>query len=40
MKFRTRAIHVGNEKDAQTGAVDPPIHLASTFVQASAGEWG
>ena len=40
MKFRTRAIHVGNEKDAQTGAVVPPIYLASTFVQASAGEWG
>jgi cystathionine gamma-lyase len=40
MKFRTRAIHVGNEKDPQTGAVVPPIHLASTYVQPGAGEWG
>jgi cystathionine gamma-lyase len=40
LKFRTRAIHVGNEPDPQTGAVVPPIHLASTFVQPGAGEWG
>ncbi len=40
MKFRTRAIHVGNPRDAQTGAVIPPIHLASTYVQPAAGEWG
>ena len=40
MKFRTRAIHVGNKKDPQTGAVVPPIHVASTFVQPGAGEWG
>ena len=40
MKFRTRAIHVGNEKDAATGAVVPPLHLASTFIQPGAGEWG
>jgi cystathionine beta-lyase/cystathionine gamma-synthase len=40
MKFRTRAIHVGNERDAATGAVVPPIHLASTFVQQAAGQWG
>lgn len=40
LKFRTRAIHVGNERDAQTGAVVPPIHLASTYVQPGAGEWG
>ena len=38
--FRTRAIHVGNEPDAQTGAVVPPIHVASTYVQPRAGEWG
>ncbi len=37
MKFRTRAIHVGNDHDPATGAVVPPIHLASTFVQARAG---
>ncbi len=40
MKFRTRAIHVGNTRDPQTGAVVPPIHLASTFVQPAAGQWG
>ena len=38
--FRTRAIHVGNEIDPQTGAVVPPIHLASTFRQPAAGKWG
>ncbi len=40
MEFRTKAIHVGNKKDPQTGAVVPPIHIASTFVQPGAGEWG
>ena len=40
MKFRTRAIHVGNERDTETGAIVPPIHVASTFVQPGAGEWG
>jgi cystathionine gamma-lyase len=40
MEFRTRAIHVGQERDERTGAVVPPIHLASTFVQPGAGEWG
>jgi cystathionine gamma-lyase len=39
MKFRTRSIHVGNERDPATGAVVPPIHVASTFVQHQAGEW-
>ncbi|MEE3370346.1 MAG: PLP-dependent aspartate aminotransferase family protein [Planctomycetota bacterium] len=40
MKFRTRAIHIGNNKDPETGAVVPPVHFASTFVQPGAGEWG
>ena len=40
MQFRTRAIHVGNEPCAQTGAVVPPIHLATTFIQPGAGDWG
>jgi len=40
MQFRTRAIHVGQERDPETGAVVPPIHMASTFVQPGAGEWG
>jgi len=36
MHFRTRAIHVGQERDPATGAVVPPIHVASTFVQPDA----
>src|SRR4029079_17459791 len=40
MHFRTRAIHVGQERDPQTGAVVPPVHFATTFVQPGAGEWG
>jgi cystathionine beta-lyase/cystathionine gamma-synthase len=40
MKFRTRAIHIGSERDPATGAVVPPIHVASTFVQPGAGTWG
>ena len=39
MRFRTRAIHIGNERDPETGAVVPPIHVASTYVQHRAGEW-
>jgi cystathionine beta-lyase/cystathionine gamma-synthase len=38
--FRTRSIHVGNEIDSATGAVVPPIHVASTFRQPGAGKWG
>ena len=40
MKFRTKAIHIGSQRDPATGAVVPPIHVASTFVQPGAGEWG
>ena len=36
MQFRTRAIHVGQEADRTSGAVVPPIHLASTFVLPAA----
>ncbi|MEX2172082.1 MAG: PLP-dependent aspartate aminotransferase family protein [Pirellulales bacterium] len=39
MHFRTRAIHVGSDCDPQSGAVVPPIHVASTFVQHEAGKW-
>jgi cystathionine beta-lyase/cystathionine gamma-synthase len=39
MQFRTRAIHIGQERDEATGAVVPPIHIASTFVQHEAGKW-
>jgi cystathionine gamma-lyase len=37
MQFRTRAIHVGQEPDVQTGAIVPPIYMATTFVQPAAG---
>jgi cystathionine gamma-lyase len=40
MKFSTRAIHVGNEHCPVTGAVVPPVHFSSTFVQPGAGKWG
>lgn len=36
--FETRAIHAGYTPDADTGAVMPPIHLASTFAQDAPGE--
>ena len=36
-KFQTVAIHIGNKPDKETGAVSPPIHLASTFEQESVG---
>lgn len=40
MRFRTRAIHVGQQPDPQTGAVVPPIYLAATYVQPGVGQWG
>ena len=36
MEFRTRAIHVGQEPDPTSGAVVPPVHLASTFMLPAA----
>ena len=38
--FRTRSIHIGSPRDPRTGAVVPPISVASTFVQPGAGVWG
>jgi cystathionine gamma-synthase len=38
MKFETRAIHVGQEPDTETGAVMPPIYMTSTFAQTRPGE--
>ncbi len=35
--FATRAVHVGQEPDPDTGAVVPPIHLATTFAQDAVG---
>ena len=34
----TLAVHAGHEPDAATGAVAPPIHLATTFRHGPAGE--
>src|SRR4029453_15139150 len=39
MHFPPRATPLGQERDPQTGAVVPPIHVASTFVQPGAGVW-
>ena len=36
--FETRAIHVGQEPDPQTGAIVPPISLATTFAQDAVGK--
>ncbi len=36
--FETRAIHAGQEPDAATGAVVPPITLATTFAQEAVGK--
>lgn len=37
MQFRTRAIHVGQAPDPTTGAVIPPVYLASTYELPGAG---
>jgi cystathionine gamma-lyase/cystathionine beta-lyase/cystathionine gamma-lyase/homocysteine desulfhydrase len=36
--FATRAIHRGQEPDQETGAVSPPIHPTSTYVQQAIGK--
>jgi cystathionine gamma-synthase len=38
MEFETNAIHTGQEPDAETGAVIPPIYATSTFAQIRPGE--
>ncbi len=38
LAFETRAIHAGQEPDATTGAVVPPISLATTFAQDGVGQ--
>jgi cystathionine gamma-synthase len=37
-RFETRAVHAGHVPDLGTGAVVPPISLASTFAQDAVGE--
>jgi cystathionine gamma-synthase len=38
MRPETLSVHIGNEADESTGAVAPPIHLATTFRHGPAGE--
>jgi cystathionine gamma-synthase len=38
LRLETLAVHAGAEPDAQTGAMAPPIHLATTFKHAADGE--
>ena len=38
MRLETLAIHAGGAPDAATGAVTPPLHLATTFRHGPAGE--
>jgi cystathionine beta-lyase/cystathionine gamma-synthase len=36
--FATRAIHTGQEPDLESGAISPPIHPTSTYVQQEIGK--
>ena len=38
LRFETKAIHVGNKPDEETGAVSPPIHFTSTYQQSGVGK--
>ena len=38
-KFETRLLHVGQEPEAVTGAIIPPIFATSTYVQKSPGKY-
>tara|TARA_B100000579_G_scaffold437484_1_gene467019 strand:+ start:3056 stop:4195 length:1140 start_codon:yes stop_codon:yes gene_type:complete len=38
-RFNTKVIHSGHGSDKETGAVMPPIHLSSTFKQATPGKF-
>jgi cystathionine gamma-synthase len=38
MRLETLAVHAGGEPDPGTGALSPPIHLATTFQHGPAGE--
>tara|TARA_B100000700_G_C15031928_1_gene851021 strand:+ start:1127 stop:2290 length:1164 start_codon:yes stop_codon:yes gene_type:complete len=37
-RFETKAIHVGNKPDQESGAVSPPIMLSSTYEQMAVGD--
>ncbi len=36
--FATRAIHIGQEPDLETGSIAPPIHATSTYIQQAIGK--
>ena len=38
MRFATRAIHVGQEPDAEFGSVNVPIYQTSTYAQPAVGK--
>ena len=38
LHLQTLAVHAGAEPDAATGAMAPPLHLATTFLHGPAGE--
>jgi cystathionine gamma-synthase len=38
MRIETLAVHAGCEPDKETGAMSPPLHLATTFQHGPAGE--
>ena len=38
MKFRTLAIHAGQQPDPSTGALNTPVYLTSTFSYGTAAE--
>lgn len=38
LHLETLAVHAGAEPDAATGAMSPPLHLATTFLHGPAGE--
>ena len=37
MKIETRAVHAGRQVDPTTGAINPPIHLSTTFERSPEG---
>lgn len=36
--FATKCVHIGQEPDMLTGAVNPPIHLSTTYAQKAPGD--
>ena len=39
MRIETLAVHAGHEVDPSTGAVNPPIHLSTTFERQADGSY-